>query len=160
MSTIRILGIDPGTHRVGWGVIEGPRRDPVVVAYGCLESAPHTEKSVYLQKIRRELEVILDTYQPQIASLETLLFQKNVKTAISVAEARGVIVEILSARGVRIVEYAPNTVKSAIAGSGKAGKPEVEHMVGLLLRLHTTKLLDDVTDALAIALTAHATESL
>ncbi len=155
----RILGIDPGTHRVGWGIIEGPRRDPVVVAYGCLESPPHTEKAMYLQKIRRELGSILDTYQPTAASLETLLFKKNAKTAISVAEARGVIIEVLAARGLTLEEYAPNTIKATVAGTGRAGKSEVERMVSLLLRLNTTHIIDDTTDALAIALTAHARQS-
>ena len=155
----RILGIDPGTHRVGWGIVEGPRRDPTVVAYGCLESPPHTEKTIYLQKIRRELGSILDTYQPGAVSLETLLFKKNAKTAISVAEARGVIIEEIAARGIPLVEYAPNTIKATVAGTGRAGKGEVERMVSLLLRLNTARILDDTTDALAIALTAHARQS-
>lgn len=152
----RILGIDPGTHRVGWGVIEGTRRDPVVVAYGCIESPPHTEKSRYLQKIATELSILLDTYQPSLVSLETLLFQKNVKTAISVAEARGVILETVATRSIPVHEFAPNTVKATVAGSGGAGKREVERMVSMLLRFNTSKILDDTTDALALALCAHA----
>ena len=160
MSTARILGIDPGTHRVGWGIIEGPARDPVLVQCGCIESAPHTPKDRYLQKIAKDLGDILRSYTPDVVSLETLLFQKNVKTAISVAEARGVIIQTVAAHGIPVAEYAPNTVKSAVGGSGKAGKREVERMVGLLLNIHAEKLLDDTTDALAIALTARAMQGI
>lgn len=153
----RVLGIDPGTHRVGWGIIEGTAAKQTIIGCGCLESMPGTEQSVYLQTIESGLNEILHKYQPGVMGIETLLFQKNVSTAMSVAEARGVILLTAAKNGISVVEIAPNSVKLAVTGSGSAGKRDVERMVGLLLGTDTGKLLDDTTDALAIAISALVT---
>lgn len=148
-----ILGIDPGTHRLGWGIISKTGNKSTLVDCGCLEFPPQTESSIYLLRIHKFLTELLSKYQIDYAGLEKLFSQHNQKTVISVAEARGVILMSFAEAGIQCKEYSPNTIKSAVAGSGSAGKGEVERMVRLLLNLGTQKLLDDTTDALAVALT-------
>ncbi len=152
----RILGIDPGTHRIGWGVVDGTPSRSVLVGCGCIESPKNTKTSKYLLKIQDEIQNLILKYQPERAGIEALFFQKNVKTALSVAEARGVILYTLAQHGLSWIDLSPSTVKSAVAGAGNAGKLEVERMTGLLLKIDTKKLLDDTTDALAIALAAQS----
>ena len=152
----RVLGIDPGTHRIGWGVIEGSPSKPITLDCGCIELPKGTGTAEYLLRIQSEIENLILKYQPEKIGIEALFVQKNLKTVTSVAEARGVILYTFAKHGLTWSEYSPNTIKSCIAGAGNAGKHEVERMVGLLLRLDTKKLLDDITDALAVALTAQA----
>ncbi|KKU43884.1 MAG: Crossover junction endodeoxyribonuclease RuvC [Microgenomates group bacterium GW2011_GWA1_46_7] len=150
----RVLGIDPGTHRLGWAVIDGTKSKPHLLACDVLEFPQHTSSAEYLQKIHSFIDSLLLKYHPDKLGIEALFAQKNVKTAIQVAEARGVILFTFAARGYVWHELSPNTVKSAVAGAGNAGKAEVRRMVGLLLNLDTAQLLDDTTDALAVALAA------
>lgn len=150
---MRVLGIDPGTHRVGWGVVEGTPSKQQLIASGCLESPKNTPSEIYLPKLHHKLLELIKKHDPQVLGIETLLFQKNVKTAISVAQARGVILLTAAEHGLPIVELAPNTIKSAIAGHGGAGKKEVSRMVGLLLNIKLEGRLDDELDALATAMT-------
>ena len=152
----RVLGIDPGTHRLGWGVVGGTPSRSVLVGCGCLEFPAKTGTAEYLLKIQSSLEDLILKYQPDRVGIEALFVQKNLKTATSVAEARGVILYTFAKLGYTWTELSPNTIKSAVAGAGNAGKKEVERMVGLLLSLNTAKLLDDTTDALAVALATQA----
>lgn len=152
----RILGIDPGTHRIGWGVVGGTPSKPDLVACGCIELPPGTGPSEYLLRIQSEVENLILKYQPDRVGIEALFVQKNLKTATSVAEARGVILYTFAKHGLTWTELSPNTIKSTVAGAGNAGKSEVERMVGLLLKVDTKKLLDDTTDALAVALATQA----
>ena len=154
----RVLGIDPGTHRIGWGVVEGNPSRSVLVGAGCIELPKGTGTAQYLLRIQSEIENLLLKYNPDKIGIEALFVQKNLKTVTSVAEARGVILYTFAKHGLTWSEYSPNTIKSCVAGAGNAGKGEVERMVGLLLRLDTSTLLDDTTDALAVALTAQATK--
>ncbi|MFH2085630.1 MAG: crossover junction endodeoxyribonuclease RuvC [bacterium] len=148
----RVLGIDPGTHRLGWGIIDDTAHKPVLVACDCLELPKNTLTSEYLLKIQSFIENLLTRYQPDKVGIESLFVQKNLKTAMAVSEARGVILYTFAKHGLPWIELSPNTIKSAVAGAGNADKLEVKRMVGLLLELNTTKLLDDTTDALAVAL--------
>ena len=152
----RVLGIDPGTHRIGWGIVGGTPSRTLLVGYGCLEFPENTGTSVYLLKIQSFIEDLILKYQPDKVGIEALFVQKTLKTAIHVAEVRGVILLTLAKYGLTWTELSPNTIKSAIAGAGNAGKKEVQRMVGLLLRLDTSRLLDDTTDALAVALATQA----
>jgi len=152
----RVLGIDPGTHRIGWGVIDGTPHKPSLVACDCLEFPSGTGTAEYLLKIQSEIESLILKYQPDKIGIEALFVQKNLKTAMSVAEARGVILYTFAKHGLTWTELSPNSIKSAVAGAGNAGKLEVERMVGLLLGIETKKLLDDTTDALAVALATQA----
>lgn len=154
----RVLGIDPGTHRIGWGVIDGTPNKPTLVACDCLEFSKNTSASDYLIKIQSTVENLILKYKPEKVGIEALFVQKNVKTAVTVAEARGVILFTFAKHDLTWTELSPNTIKSAVAGAGNAGKLEVERMVGLLLNINTKELLDDTTDALAVALATQATK--
>lgn len=154
----RVLGIDPGTHRVGWGIIEGTPSKPTLVGCGCLELPKNTGTTEYLLKIQSSVEDLILKYTPDKVGIEALFVQKNLKTVITVAQARGVMLYTFAKHGLTWTELSPNTIKSAVGGAGNAGKGEVERMVGLLLRLDTSKLLDDTTDALAVALATQATK--
>jgi crossover junction endodeoxyribonuclease RuvC len=147
-----ILGIDPGTHRLGWGIISGNASKQRYIASGCIENSPHTTPDIYLPNIYREISTIITQYQPDIIGIESLLFQKNVNTAIPVAEARGIIRLIAAGNNISVIETAPNTIKLAVAGSGSANKTEVTRMVGLLLGIEVSKKRDDELDALAVAI--------
>lgn len=147
-----VLGIDPGTHRLGWGVISGTPSKQHRVTSGCLESRPGTKSDVYLPYLYDNLVKIIIEHRPHYIGLETLLFQKNVKTAITVAEARGVILLVAAQHHIPVISLAPNSIKSAVGGSGNAAKQEVTRMVGLLLGVDVHQLIDDETDALAIAI--------
>lgn len=147
-----ILGIDPGTHRLGWGIISGNASKQSYIASGCIENAPHTTPDIYLPNIHREISTIITQYQPDIIGIESLLFQKNVNTAIPVAEARGIIRLIAAGNNISVIETAPNTIKLSVAGSGSANKTEVTRMVGLLLGIEVSKKRDDELDALAVAI--------
>lgn len=152
----RALGIDPGTHRLGWGVIDGTPSRSHLVGCGCLEFPKKTGTADYLLKIQSFIESLIIKYQPDKVGIEALFVQKNLKTAMTVAEARGVILCTFAKHALVWTQFSPNTIKSTVAGAGNAGKQEVCRMVGLLLSIDTTKLLDDTTDALAVALTAQA----
>lgn len=152
----RVLGIDPGTHRIGWGVVDGRPTRSHLVGCGCIELPKGTGTAEYLLKIQSEIQNLLFKYSPDKIGIEALFVQKNLKTAMTVAEARGVILYTFAKHGLTWVELSPNTIKSAVGGAGNADKGEVERMVGLLLRLDTSKLLDDTTDALAAALATQA----
>lgn len=156
MSNIRVLGIDPGTHRIGWGIIDGTPSRCNLVACDCLEFPKNTGTAEYLLKIQSEIENLILKYKPDKIGIEALFVQKNLKTAMTVAEARGVILYTFAKHGLSWTELSPNSIKSAVAGAGNAGKLEVERMVGLLLGIETKKLLDDTTDALAVALATQA----
>ena len=156
-SLIKVLGIDPGTHRMGWGVVTGSPREQQLLDSGCFEFKVGTEPAIYLPSIYNRLNELISKYSPDLLGIETLLFQKNAKTAITVAQARGVVLLASAKNNVRVIELAPNTIKSAVAGYGSAGKREVADMVGLLLKIDTKKLLDDTPDALAVALAAIVT---
>ena len=152
----RVLGIDPGTHRIGWGVVDGTPSRSVLVGCDCLEFPKGTGTAEYLLKIQSEIENLILKYHPDKIGIEALFVQKNLKTAMTVAEARGVMLVSFAKHGYVWTELSPNSIKSAVAGAGNAGKLEVERMVGLLLGIKTKKLLDDTTDALAVALATQA----
>jgi crossover junction endodeoxyribonuclease RuvC len=150
---MRILGIDPGTHRIGWGIIEKTGSQCVHIACGAIELPPHTESSSYLLALHQGLSKIIAQYQPDLAAVEKLFFQTNIKTASTVSEGRGVILLALAQAGVTYLEFSPNTIKQAVTGDGRADKTAISRMVAILLKLDTKHLLDDTADALAVALT-------
>lgn len=150
-----VLGIDPGTHRTGWGIIERHGHQLKLVDCGCLEYSPNTNASEYLKGIYDFFTTLLQKHPIDVVAVEKLFAQHNQKTIISVAQARGVILLVLADKQLKYREYSPNTIKLAVAGHGQASKQEVNKMVRLLLGLGHDKLLDDTTDALAIALTVN-----
>lgn len=158
MSVIRILGIDPGFGRVGFGIIEGNKQGWRPVVYGCIETDPKKTLIERLTDISDELNRIIKKYQPTISAVEELFFAKNVTTALSVAQARGVILLSLCQAKLPVHEYTPNEVKQAITGTGRADKQQMQRMVQMHLGLKAIPKPDDAADALAVALTCGAIE--
>lgn len=152
----RILGIDPGYGRIGIAVIEKTNRGDQLIHSECFETnskLPHPQRLLALgEKIKKTIE----EYSPQKLALETLLWSKNVKTAMQVAEARGVILLEAARKNILICEYNPNQIKLAITGYGKSDKKQVINMVEKLIKLKPQRRLDDEYDAIAIALACSA----
>jgi crossover junction endodeoxyribonuclease RuvC len=150
-KTKRILGIDPGFARTGWGIIEaGSRID--VVDYGCIETHKGMDYSDRLISLSKELNRIIKKHKPELAGVEQLFFVKNVKTGIQVGEARGIIILTLAQGKLPICEFTPLQIKQAVAGYGNADKGQVQRMVKTLLNLKTIPKPDDAADALAVAI--------
>lgn len=148
-----IMGIDPGTARVGWAVISVEKNVIKALSYGCITTDNKEIPGNRLQQIHAKLGSFLRTYKPDTVAIEELFFAANAKTAIPVGQARGVILLTAAEKHVNVVSYTPLTVKLAICGSGKAEKMQVQKMVTRLLHLPGIPTPDDTADALAIALT-------
>ena len=146
-----ILGIDPGYAIVGYGVVEYKATRFRTLAYGAITTPAHTSPESRLKTIYEELDKIIKMYSPDCMAVEQLFFNTNQKTAILVAEARGVILLCAEQNGVKIYEYTPLQVKQAVVGYGRAEKKQVIAMVVRFLGLEKTPKLDDTCDALAIA---------
>lgn len=149
-----ILGIDPGTAIVGYGIITKEKNKVAVVDYGCITTHKSLPQPDRLLAIKNEAERIIKKYRPQVMAVEDLFFFKNLKTAIKVAEARGVLLAAGKEKGLHICEYTPLQVKIATVGYGRAEKKQVQKMVKLILDLKDIPKPDDAADALAIAVCA------
>lgn len=149
-----ILGIDPGTAIVGYGVISSNKSKLEVLDYGAITTEKTLPQAERLAIIKSELEKVIKKHSPQIMAVEELFFFKNLKTAIKVSEARGVILVTGKVANMTIVEFTPLQVKIATVGYGRADKQQVQKMVKLILSLSETPKPDDVADALAIAICA------
>ena len=146
-----VLGIDPGLSRCGYGLIKIGKPKEKAVSAGVIRTSPNEVTSVRLFEIRNEIRTLISEYRPEVVAIERVLFQRNVKTAVSVSQVIGVImVEALDA-DCEVAEYSPTEVKLAVAGYGGAQKAEIQTMVQLLLGIE--KKLDpvDAADALAVA---------
>ncbi|HSD98356.1 MAG TPA: crossover junction endodeoxyribonuclease RuvC [Patescibacteria group bacterium] len=155
---MKILGIDPGIGRMGWGIIEVEKGSIVTEGYGCIETEPKSDIPGRLYALHDEVCRIIDEYRPEILSIEDLFFAKNVSTAFSVGQARGVVLLAASQKNLQVAVYTPQQVKSAVTGYGKADKKQVGQMVKLQLKLKEVPKPDDTADALAIALTYAVTK--
>ena len=155
-----ILGLDPGTAILGWGVIDTGLRHDVsqarCLSYGVITTDKGMTDSQRLVAIANGLELLLPEYQPERACVEKLFFSRNVTTAMTVSQARGVILLTLERQHVPMSEYTPLQIKQALTGYGKADKKQMQEMVKRLLHLETIPKPDDAADALAIALTTAA----
>jgi crossover junction endodeoxyribonuclease RuvC len=150
---MRILGIDPGYGRTGWGVIEDISGKVKPIDYSCLETPPHTPDAQRLQQMYAGLTMILDAHRPDAVAVEELFFNTNVTTALKVGQARGVVLLAVAQHNLSVVSYTPLQVKMALTGYGRAEKSQIAQMVKTVLSLQQIPKPDDVTDALAIALT-------
>jgi crossover junction endodeoxyribonuclease RuvC len=150
---MRILGIDPGYERLGISIIESGQK-PKLVFSDCFKTLAKDEHSKRLAQIHKEIENIIKKYKPEKLGIETLFFNKNVKTAIKVAEARGIILALAEKSGLEIFEISPQQIKIAVTGYGKSDKNAVAKMVPLLVEIDKEKSinLDDEFDAIAAAL--------
>ncbi len=156
----RILGIDPGFGRVGWGVIEKKKNEWEVVNWGCIETSAKENFIDRLKAIHRALTSLIKKYQPNRIAVEDLFFAKNVKTAMKVGEARGVILLTCVQAGVPVDEFTPLQIKQAMTGYGRAEKGQVQRMVQMILKIKKKITPDDAADALAVALTGGASQRL
>lgn len=148
-----ILGIDPGYAIVGFGVIEKTRFGVNVIDYGVITTPKEDTMPVRLATIYDSLCSIIDKYKPDCMAIEELFFQNNQKTAINVAQARGVTLLAGMEKIGKLYEYTPLQIKSALTGTGRAEKKQVQYMVKAILGLSSIPKPDDAADALAAALT-------
>ena len=148
-----VLGIDPGTATTGYGLVQETAEGGLqAVAYGVFLTRPDIPMPERLLELHRLLGEIILLHRPQAGAVEKLFFQRNVRTAISVGQARGVILLGLAEMNVPVAEYTPNEVKQAVTGYGGADKAQVQQMVKAILDLEDIPQPDDAADALAIAI--------
>ena len=160
LVTMRILGIDPGIAITGFGVIDIIGHKLVPVSFGAITTPSNLSVGERLVMIESNLVTIIDNYAPNVCAMEEVFFSKNVKTAITVSHARGVMVFCMQRAGIPVFNYTPTAVKSAILGFGGAEKKQVQFMTKELLKLDRVPKPDDVADALAIAICHHHSHSL
>jgi len=150
----RILGIDPGIERLGWGLIEKNGNKFTRIDSGVKKTLKTKRESERLWEIHQFLDELIKKKKPQVLGTEKLFFAKNVKTALVIGEVRGVILALAQKHGLLIREFSPLEVKSAICGYGHATKENVAEMLKLSINMPQNKLLDDETDALALGICA------
>lgn len=151
---MRILGLDPGTATVGYGIIDELDGEPHLVTYGAIQTRPSDgDTARRLQILYERLNQLLAEYQPEWAAVEQLFFGRNITTAISVGQARGVLLLALANAGIPVAEYSPPKIKEAVSGYGNASKDQVQFMVMNVLNLDELPRPDDAADGLAVALT-------
>jgi len=149
-----ILGIDPGIADTGYGVIKEERGNLSCLVYGSIKTKAGEDLVTRLNILHLELDKIIKKYHPESAAVESLFFNKNVRTALIVGQARGVALLTLSQNKLVVTDFTPSQVKQAVASYGKASKQQVQKMVKLILRLKEIPQPDDAADALAIAICA------
>jgi crossover junction endodeoxyribonuclease RuvC len=148
-----VLGIDPGTATTGYGLVRQLEDGSLqAVAHGAILTPAKTPMPQRLDKLFSELNKIIFLHRPDSAAVEKLFFSKNVKTALSVGQGRGVVLLALAKANLSIGEYTPNEIKQAVTGYGSAGKSQMQEMVKMLLGLEDRPKPDDAADALAVAI--------
>lgn len=148
-----ILGIDPGIGKVGWGVIKDQSSKQEAIEYGCFETSSELNLDERLAKIYDFIAVIIRKFTPEVLAIEQLYFAANSKTALTVGQARGVILLAASKSNLPTASYTPLQVKQALTGYGHASKNQIQSMAGSILHLSKKVVQDDTADALAIAIT-------
>lgn len=150
---MRIIGIDPGTGILGFGVIDVVRQKPKLVTAGVVRTPAHTPLDIRLEDIYDSLTEIIAETNPDVMSIEKLFFSRNVSTAMSVSHARGVAMLAGRKAHLQFAEYTPMQIKQTLTGYGKADKKQMQEMVRVQLGLQTVPKPDDAADALAAAIT-------
>lgn len=146
-----VLGIDPGTARTGYGIVSREGSSLRMVDFGCLETIDDRPLGARLLLIHDGISDLIETWRPEAVGVERLFFNRNVQTAIAVAQARGVVLYAAAQHGLPVVELGPHEVKLAVTGYGRATKDQVQRMVQLLLSMTELPRPDDAADALAVA---------
>jgi crossover junction endodeoxyribonuclease RuvC len=149
-----VLGIDPGTHRTGFALVDGRLARLRAVTYGVITTRPNEPAGSRLLQIYERVRALIETYEPERAGIERLFLGANAPSAVSVGQARGVVLLALAQAGTPIGEYTPSEVKTAIVGYGRADKAQVQAMVQVLFGLERVPRPDDAADALAVAVCA------
>ena len=148
---MKVLGIDPGTAALGWGIVERIGSRLREVDHGCLVTSPDLSMPERLLAIHSLVDELLALHEPDLMGVERLFFSRNVQTALGVGQARGVVLLAAAEHGIPVREATPSEVKSAITGYGAADKEQVQRMVQLVLGMSELPRPDDAADALAIA---------
>lgn len=149
---MRVLGIDPGTATTGYGLVEESGGDLKAVAFGAIRTPAGQPLPARLQLIYRAVADLAAEWKPTGTAVEELFFSRNVRTAMGVGQARGVILLALADAGLAVAEYTPSAIKQAVTGYGNADKAQMQEMVRLLLGLAEIPRPDDAADALAVAI--------
>lgn len=149
---MRVLGIDPGSETLGWGVVEGTGLKYALVDFGTVRSSPREKFSKRLLNIYNGVAEIMAKYSPDILSVEDTFYAVNVGVALKLGQVRGVMLLLAEQRGLEIAEYAPRLIKQTVVGYGNAEKHQVQEMVKILLRMKAVPTPHDAADALAIAI--------
>ena len=152
-----ILGIDPGTATTGYGVIRKRKNRLETLDYGCILTSPSSPPSERLKKINNDLNLLIKKHKPNILAVEKLYFFKNLKTAMPVSQAKGVILLTAAKKKIPVHEFTPLEVKMAVSGYGRAEKKQVQKLIQTILKLEENpedknRRKDDATDALGVAL--------
>lgn len=150
-----ILGIDPGTNIMGYGIIKAKGNQYSVIQYGVLHLGKYKDHALKLEKIFLRISHIIEEYAPDEVALEAPFFGKNVQSMLKLGKAQGVAMAAALQHQIPVTEYAPKKVKQSVTGKGTATKEQVADMLGRLLKLKELPKLLDATDALAVALTHH-----
>ena len=149
---MRVLGVDPGSIKSGYGILDQREAELIVLEYGVIRTTSDLPFAQRLLQISVRLQALISQFQPQVLAVEDLFFAKNVKSALKLGHARGVILLTAAQAGLEIAEYTPLEVKQAVVGYGRADKVQVQQMVKVLLHLKEIPTPDDAADALAIAI--------
>jgi len=152
---MRVFGIDPGSLKSGYGIVDSQGADLVLVEYGVIRTGPNLSLAQRLLRISTRLEELLRQYAPQEVAVEDLFVAKNAKSSLKLGHARGAILLTAAQAGLEVVEYTPLEVKQSVVGYGRADKSQVQQMVKVLLKLREIPRPDDAADALAIAICHH-----
>ena len=147
-----ILGLDPGIADTGYGIISYEKGKLLCLAYGSIKTEAKKDLSERLEILDLELKKLIKKYQPEVVAVEQLFFNKNVKTALIVGQARGVLLLRIKKSGLKMLEFTPGQVKQAVAAYGRASKNQVQKMVKIILGLKSLPQPDDAADALAVAI--------
>lgn len=149
---MKVLGIDPGSETLGWGVIEGSGLKYQLIDYGTVKSSPKEIFSKRLVKIYDGVEAVIKEFQPDVISVEEAFYATNVKVALKLGQVRGVVLLSGEKAKLEVAEYAPRLIKQTVVGYGNAEKHQVQEMVRVLLRMQKAPEPHDAADALAIAI--------
>lgn len=149
---MRVLGIDPGSETLGWGIVEGSGLKYAAVDYGVVKSNPRQPFAKRLVNIYDGVSAVIESFQPDVVSIEEAFYAVNVKVALKLGQVRGALLLLAEQRGLEIAEYAPRLIKQTVVGYGNAEKHQVQEMVKVLLRLKSVPTPHDAADALAMAI--------
>src|SRR3982751_1534318 len=149
---MRVLGIDPGSETLGWGVVEGGGLKYALVDYGTVKSNPRQAFSKRLLNVYNGVDEVIGRFSPDVLAVEDTFYAVNVGVALKLGQVRGTMLLLAEQHGLQIAEYAPRLVKQTVVGYGNAEKHQVQEMVKILLKMKTVPTPHDAADALAIAI--------
>lgn len=149
---MRVLGIDPGSETLGWGVVDGTGHKYSLVEFGTVRSSSRQPFSKRLLKVYQGVDEIIARLSPDVLAVEDTFYAVNVGVALKLGQVRGVMLLLAEQRGLEVAEYSPRLIKQTVVGYGAAEKHQVQEMVRLLLKMKTVPTPHDAADALAIAI--------